>query len=300
MSQGPSLLPDERLLWAGLRGQPVALPGGAMGCRMAYAYLLLFFFGGISVIPLLAFPETRLYAILAVLAIVAAAVAFRVLRKRPSIFVTDRRVLDRSLFGTTSVDLAAVRTYRRRVDRYRDRYGNVTDVATNHLLLGLRDGRVLSVGPVLEYNELTTFLDGVLSGDVDPTKMRGLDGKPSAAEQREDLYVALSCRGNDETYGPIFIGPRGLVRFTDRLPLGLEALLLTALARPEPPEALESRVVSLARRPDAGHALIVDLSAAELAMEGTSVRLRTPERTEHIQLGAQDAMRARKYLQARS
>jgi hypothetical protein len=299
MTYGLSLSPWERVIWAGMRGQPANLPGGAIGCRMLYGYMVLFCFAGIVGIPLLVIPETRLYAIPAAAVILGLFLLYRRYRKRPSIFLTDKRLVERSLFGTTSVELAAIQTYRRRVDKYQDRYGNTSEVGTNHLQIRLRDGRVSSVGPVLDYDELTGFLDGVLSGDIDPSKMPSLDGKP-AMTPREDIFVALESRSGDMTYGPLVIGPRGLVRFTDKLSPALTGLLLTALSRPDPAESVESRVVFLARRPDAGHALIVDLSTATLGMEGAVMRLQVQGRTEHLQLSAEDAMRASKFLKRRA
>jgi hypothetical protein len=300
MSHGPQLLAGERVVWAGVHGQPSQLPGGAMGCRIAYAWTLLFMLGAMSIVPLMVFPEARIFALLVVVVIVAGVIAWRSYRKRPAIFVTDQRIVERSLFGNTSVGIAEVRGYYRRVDKYRDRYGNVTEVATNYVVLVSHAGGQRSIGPVLDYDALTGLLDGLISRDIDPSKMRGLGGSPpAAAESREDIFVAVDNRTEGDAYGPLVIGPRGLVRFTEKLPIALEGQLLTALARPETPEDLEAKVVFLTRRPDAGHALIVDLSSAELGMDSTTLRLKLKDRTVHIQLGDADAMRARKFLQAR-
>ena len=300
MSHGLSLQPGERVVWAGQRGQPARLPGGAMGCRMAYGILLLFGLGTMMIVPLMAIPETRLPSLGLVVVIVACVLAFRAYRKRPAIFVTDQRVVERSIFGTTSVPGGEIRSYHRRIDKYRDRYGNVSEVATNHVILVLCGGGSRSIGPVADYDDFTGLLDGLISRDVDPSKMRGLGGAPpAAAETREDIFVAVENRTDNDSYGPLIIGPRGLVRFTEKLPVGLEGVLLTALAQPGPAEAAEERALFLARRPNAGHVLIVDLSTAELGMDGTSLRLKTPERTLHIQLSDADAMRARRFLHAR-
>jgi hypothetical protein len=266
---------------------------------MAYGWFLISTFGGISAIMLLLLPDTRLYACGAVAAIVAAVVAYRRYKKRPGIFVTTRRIVDRSLLGTASVDLADLASYRRRIDRYHYR-GTVSEVATNHVVLFSKSGGSRSIGPVLAYDELSGLLDGLISGDVDPARMRSLDGQPAAAEQREDVFVAVENATGGEAYGPIVIGPRGLVRFTGKLPIGLEGLLLTALARPDPPEELENEVVFLSRRPDAGHALLVDLSTAKLWMTGATLQIETKGRTESVDLSGADAPRARKFLQARA
>ncbi len=288
------------MVWAGARGQPTRLPGGAVGCRIAYAWMLIFVIATMSAFPLMAFRETRIPALLGLAAIVAAVLLYRRHRAKPAIFVTDGRVLERTLFGVSGVPIADIRGYYRRVDKYRDRYGNVEEVATNIVVLVAHHGGTKSIGPVAEYDELTGLLDGLISRDIDPSKMRGLEPvTPAAAEAREDLFVAVSNHTEGDLYGPLIIGPRGLVRFTEKLPAGLEGQLLTALAQPESPEDLEARAVFLSRRPDAGHVLLVDLSAAELGMDSTSLRVKTAERTLLVQLGDGDAMRARKFLQAR-
>ena len=299
MSHGLPLLQGERVLWAGVRGQPARLPGGAAGMRMAYAWLMASGFGGMVGIPLLLMPQTRLYAGGVVALIVAGVIAWRRYKKRPAVFVTDQRIVERTLLGKTTIQLADIVSYRRRIDTYYYR-GTSSQVATNHLLFTLKSGRGQSIGPVLEYDELAGLLDGVLSRDIDPTVMRSLDGQPAAAEQRADLFVAVDNRTGGEAYGPLVIGPRGLVRFTGRLPIGLEGQLLTALSRPSPPEELENRAVFLTRRPDAGHALLVDLSTAKLRLSGSTLELDVKERVEPIELSAADAERARKFLEARS
>lgn len=297
MDYGLSLAQGERLLWAGVRGQPARLPGGAAGARMAYGWLLISFFGGISGIPLLLLPQTRLYAFGVVLLLAACVVAYRRWRKRPSIFVTDRQLIDKGVFSTTRVGLADVASYRRRIDTYYYR-GSESEMATNHFVITLRRGGTASIGPVLEYDELAGLLNGVISRDIDPTMMRSLDGQPAAAEQRDDVFVAVDNRTSGEPYGPLFIGPRGLVRFTSKLPVGLEGLLLTALGRPGPAEELESRAVFLTRRPDAGHALVLDRSKVQLRVSGNTLELDLRERLEPVELSATDAERARRYLGA--
>lgn len=288
------------MIWAGARGQPARLPGGAVGCRIAYAWGLLFVFASMSMVPLMAFRETRLWTILAVVVLAVIVVLVRKRGKRPAIFVTDRRVLERTLFGTTAVDLGMISGYFREVVKYRDRFGNIEEVATNIVVLVAHHGGRRGIGPVAEYDELTSLLDGLISREIDPTKMRGLDPiSPAAAETREDLFVAVRNRTEGDEYGPLIIGPRGLVRFTEKLPIGLEGLLLTRLAEPNEAEDLEAHAVFLSRRPDAGHVLLVDLSKAELGMDGTALRVKTSERTLHIQLDDADVMRARRYLQAR-
>ncbi|APR82719.1 Hypothetical protein A7982_08068 [Minicystis rosea] len=280
------------------------MANGALGLRMAYAWMMLFFFGGTTAIPLLVLPETRLYTLAVIAIIVGAVLAYRRYRKQPAIFVTDARLVDRGLLGTKSVELPAIATYARQVVHYHYK-GSVSQVATNLLVIGER-GRTSTIGPVLEYDEISNFLSGVIAREIHPPSMRSLDGQPAAAEQREDIFVAVDNRSDGEVYGPLFIGPRGLVRFTSKLPVGLEGLLLTTLAGPGPLEDLENRAAALARRPDAGHVLLVDISKVELHMDGASLQVVTtarpltdPGRTMTIQLGDADAARARKYLKAR-
>jgi hypothetical protein len=264
---------------------------------MVYGYFVLCVFGGGTFFTLLVLPDTRLFAFGGLLAVIGIVIAFRRYRKKPSIFVTDLRLLQRSLLGTVTADLADIATYRRRVDQYVYR-GTTSDRATNIVLLALRSGGVRSIGPVAEYDDLTRLLDGVISRDVDPTTMRSLEGQPAAAEKREDVFVAVENGTREEPYGPLVIGPRGLVRFTSKLPIGVEGLLLTALARAGSAEEVENRVVALTRRPDVGHALVVDRSNAKLGMNGAMLEIDLGNRVERVELAPADAERARKFLGA--
>lgn len=285
------------MIWAGQRGQPTRLPEGQAGLRILYLWVLLFLFGGPVLGILLMMPESRLYTLGAAVLIVAAFLHYRRNNKRPSIFLTDRRLVDRSLWGTTVASLAEIVSYRRVIARYYYR-GTTSEVATNKIALRLQGGPVRSIGPVHDYDDLTAFLDGVISRDIDPTRMRGLDGEPATAEQREDLFVAVQNQSEGEAYGPLIIGPRGMVRFTQQLPIALEGQLLTTLAQPDSAEELEGHVVFLSRRPGAGHVLLVDLSSAELDLKGTSLRVKSKGLTVDIQLAAADAPRAQRFLQA--
>ncbi|MBK8254236.1 MAG: hypothetical protein IPK82_16405 [Polyangiaceae bacterium] len=298
MLHGLKLASDERLLWASQRGQPTRLPSGALGCRMAYAYVMLFALGGMVALPLLILPATRMYTVPATLVI--ALIAYLLYRRsqKPAIFVTDKRLLDRDLFGTKSIELANITAYRRLMNKYRDRYGTQYEVATNTVLVGLRSGAVIPVGPVAEYEELTDFLDGVISRDIHPTTMRSLDGKPAAAEQREDIFLAVENTTEGDVYGPLFIGPHGLVRFTEKFPLALQGLLLTALARPDSAETLEHTVLAYTKRTGTGHSVVANLDETQIGMDGTSLRITDAQRTFHVQLADHDAMRCRKFIKA--
>lgn len=270
-----------------------------MGCRMAYGFMLIFFYVMMAFVAGIAFKESRPYVLGSIVLIVIGVILFRNQRAKPAIFVTDARVIERSIFGVSAVDAAGIQSYQRRIDRYRDRYGNVQEVATNNVVL-LGPSIRKSVGPVADYDAFTSLLDGLLTRDIDPTKMRGLDPvTPAFAETREDMFVAVQNWTEGDLYGPLFIGARGLVRFTEKLSPGLEGLILTVLAQPTSVEDLESKIVFLARRPDAGHVTLVDLSRADLGMDSTSLRVKTAERTLMIQLTDADAMRCRKFLQSR-
>jgi hypothetical protein len=297
MSAPFPVLPGERVLWAGARGEPARLPGGAVGCRIVYAWFLLCMFGGCLLFSLLVLPQTRVFAFGSVFAIAGGVVAYRRYRKKPAIFVTDRRLIERTILGVTSADLADIATYRRRVDQYVYQ-GTTSDRATNIVVLTLRSGGARSIGPVAEYDDLTRLLDGIVTRDVDVTTMRSMDGQPAEAEKREDVFVAVENGTREDPYGPLMIGPRGLVRFTSKLPIGVEGLLLTAIARAGSPEEVESLVVQLSRRPDVGHALVLDRSNAKLGMNGTTLEIDLGNRVERVQLSAADAERARKFLGA--
>lgn len=140
---------------------------------------------------------------------------------------------------------------------------------------------------------------GVLARDVDLTALAPLDGAPPPAEKREDLLFVLHTRTGGEAYGPLFIGPTRLIRFTEPLPRLLESTLLTVLASPQSAEQIEPQLGHLIRHPKAGHSLVLELTATPLRVEGTTLLAEREERDEEIELAARDAERAARFLAAR-
>jgi hypothetical protein len=233
--------------------------------------------------------------------VVAAIVLWWRARQRPAFFLSTERLLHRGLFGGwQSVPLASIARCRRRVVRRYDRFGNVEDVQTDTAILTFANGFERYYGPVRDIEDLLDLVQqGAITRSVNLAALEGLDGTPPAAAARPDFFVALRTRSGPEAYGPLLVGPTRAIRFTDKLPVILEAILLTLLAGSTPAEQIEPQLDALLRHPKAGHALVVSLSDVALDMRGADFVLKGSQREEIVTLEPDDAARAAAFVAAR-
>ncbi len=299
MARDLLLLPGERLLWSSPRGRSRFLarannPRMIMGMFILGFYLLAMLAWGLV--------QVGVAGTVPILGLLAALVYWLRWRARqPAFFLSEQHLFCRRRLGGWDVhDLSLLRRCERFIDRVRTRYGGVVETATDAVTLTFEGRPSPLVGPVKDFQGLWDLLQhGVLAKDVSFAALPSLDGAPSPAEKREDLLFVLQTRTGAETYGPLFIGPTRLIRFTEPLPRLLEGTLLTLLASPRSAAEIEPQLAHLVRHPQAGHSLVLELAAVSMLVEGTTLRVERPEREEEIELSARDAERAARFVAQR-
>jgi hypothetical protein len=296
MARDPLLLPGERLIWSSPRGKNRFLaPSNNPRVMMAMM------FGGFYVLSML-FAAAVYVGVLASLLIVALLVAFglwlRALGKRPAFFLSEQHLFARRrLGGFDALDLAKLRRCERYLARTYTRTGGIIETPTEAVTLHFENGMSRLVGPPQDFQGLWDLLqNGVLTHNLSFQALPSLDGAPTPAEKRDDLLFVLHTRTGGETYGPVFIGPTRLIRFTEPLPRLLEGTLLTLLASPQSAVEIEPQLGHLVRHPQAGHSLVIELGKAPITVDGTTLRVEREEREEEIELSARDAERAARFV----
>jgi hypothetical protein len=218
-------------------------------------------------------------------------------RIRPAFFLSDRRLFQRRMIGgVESFPLEKIRGCQRYIARYWGRYGT-REVMTSRLVLRFSEGPDVLFGPVRAVGQLADLVQGgVIERFVDLRALPALDGDPAPAEARGDLFFSLFTATDGATYGPIFIGPTTLLRFTEELSTWLSSQLLTLVAAQARPEEIEEQVLRLSRHPDAGHVTILEIGEVRLHMEGDTLVVLMEGHDKQIELRPRDAARAAKYL----
>src|SRR5262249_53180733 len=150
-------------------------------------------------------------------------------------------------------------------------------------------------GPVKKVEDLAELLhSGVLARYVDLRALPSVDGSPAPAEVRGDLFLAMQTETGGMTYGPLFLGPEKLLRFTDELPEGLKNQLFTLVSQDARPEEIEEQLLRLARHPGARHSTILELGNVKMTITGNALSVQMAERTDVIEMPPRDAERAAK------
>jgi hypothetical protein len=224
--------------------------------------------------------------------------AWRWSRRQPTCFLTTERLYQRTLLsGLRVIPLDQITRCQRYLNRVRTRYGGVEELPTEAVTLTLTRGGEVRFGPMKDFDGLWDLVqNGVLARSVDLRALPELGGAPAPAEQREDLFLALSTRKGEDTYGPLFLGPTKLIHFTEPLPRLLESIFLTVLASPATAEQIEPQLAGLVRHPQAGHSLVLDRAAASLSVDGPVLVARHDDRQERVTLRPTDAERAARFL----
>jgi hypothetical protein len=294
MQKDIPLLEGERVVWKSRIG---GTTGWGTGVQ------LLFVFGGMQILGMLMMVpiiDNLLVSIAAYLGLAAAAalgVGWLVFRYRPVFYLSDRHLIRRRFLRAPEITpIEKIRDVRRYIARYYTRYG-MREITTNRLILSFPDRNDQLFGPVHDVTGLVDLLNyAVLNHHVDLRALPTVDGSPATAEVRTDLFFALVTASGGMAYGPLFIGPSRLIRFTETLPKTMEQQLLTLIAAPTDPPEIELTVQKLSRRSDAGYVLVVDLAETALKLEGGTLFVTLPKRVQEIDLKAQDADRLGKYL----
>lgn len=176
-------------------------------------------------------------------------------RLRPSLFLSTAALIARTWFGEyRRHPLAELEHIDHYTARYRGKYGRVHEVATNMLQLRLRDGRTVLWGPTKDSLLISDLLHHVLVDKwLDLTLMPDVRGAPAPAELRDDLFVCVRSKSDGFDYGPLFVGPTLLVRFTDEFAPAMLARLFTLLGRAHDGLDAQQQVDALLKTPMLGH-----------------------------------------------
>lgn len=222
-------------------------------------------------------------------------------RLRPSYFLTPSRVLAAKLTGGFEAwPLSRVREARQYVAVYHGRYGQRQEVLTNRVELVLDSGGVVRFGPVADVTSLLDLFEhAVTTHWIELEALPEVGGALAPAEARDDVLFVAKTSTAAMPYGPLFIGPTRVVRFTEVPEAHQLGRLYTLLARPGTAEELEELLVSTARAGTLGHFVDVSREDARPSVDGKIVSLRLGERLEPVALSAADADRARCVLGAR-
>jgi len=216
-------------------------------------------------------------------------------RLRPSYFLTPSRVVAAKLMGGFEIwPLTRIREARQYVAVYQGRYGQRHEVLTNRVELVLDSGGVVRIGPVADVSSLLDLFEHAVSSHwIELAALPEIGGALAPGEARDDVLFVARTSTAAMPYGPLFVGPTRVVRFTEVPEAHQLGRLYTLLARPGTADELEEVLVSTARGGTLGHFVDVARDEARPTVDGKTVSLRLGERLEPVVLSAADADRAR-------
>ncbi|MDQ3032787.1 MAG: hypothetical protein M3Y87_10245 [Myxococcota bacterium] len=219
-------------------------------------------------------------------------------RLRPSFFLTPTTLHARRAFGGwQSVRLEELTSAERRIVVYQSRYGP-REVVTSRVAMQLAGRRTADVGPIADVDGLIELLnDAVITSHVSLDALPGIvRGEPAPAEVRTDVFLAARSESGGMAYGPLFIGPTRVLRFTKVLEPSALARLYTVVGDAIDAEEAELRAVDFAKRPMAGHVLDVERAQVKLQVDRDVLFAKLPQREEEVKLAMRDADRLRTVL----
>lgn len=223
-------------------------------------------------------------------------------RLRPSYFLTPTRLLAAKIWGGfESWPLARVREARQYVAVYHGRYGERREVVTNRVELVLDSGAVVRFGPVADVQGfLDLFEHAIATRWIELSALPEIDGALAPGEARGDVLFVARTSTAAMPYGPLFVGPTKVLRFTEVPEAHLLGRLYSLLARPGSAAEAEELVLSTARTGNLGHFVEVERDACRPSVDGTTISLRLGERVEPVAVSQRDADRARAFLRGRA
>lgn len=304
MIDGIKLEPGERVVLQSPRGGTAGY-GGLMW--------LLILFGGshvcgaLMIIPLLVSDDSKradgtttmmISSIVSLLVGGAALVRWLLLRRQPSYFITDRRLIARRLFWTPVViDLDNVASAARFMVKY-TRYGRVVnEVLTHRVAVAFHSGGYRRLGPIKYPDEFTALLQSVAHRIVDCRALPDVSGGLSAAEARTDVFFAQTTLTGGAPRGPLFVGPTKVIGFSEVFFTTRLYQVLTIVGASRSPEEIEQSVVALAQNSEfgRGRAVIMDREGLDLSVVGGQLLLTSGDKKVAFDLAPPDAERAAKY-----
>lgn len=283
------LAEGEYIIWSSPRSKTKAISG-----RMAVGIFFIGFYVFISLVMLVAFTGWPGF-IVSALAFVGIVLFIRWYRNRPAFFMTNKHLIDAGVIFKQKVPLASIRGCERYVQEVYTRYG-VERVLTDKVLL-LTGGQTITFGPPLDFDGLWELIHhGVLTPTIQISALPSLDGELCPAERRTDVLFLLSSKTDGDEYGPLFIGPSKIIRFTEKLPSMLERILLTVAAASNTPDELEHHVQQLVKHPHAGHSLTFDREMTAASVDGATLTLTAPERVIKMDVRPGDVTRTAAFV----
>lgn len=223
-------------------------------------------------------------------------------RTRPSFFLTPKRVIARKLTGgEESWPLSSVRAMRQYIAVYRGRYGSVQEVPTHRVQLQLQSNAWVTIGPIADMQGLLDLYEhAIATGWIELEALPEVGGAPAPGETRDGIFFAKRTSTTGMSYGPLFLGPTRVVRFTEMLEAHQLGRLYTLLARDADADEIEELIVSTARSGNFGHFVDAARDDARPSIDGRTLSLRLGERSEPVELASADADRARSFLAKRA
>jgi len=225
-------------------------------------------------------------------------VRWLLLRRQPSYFITDRRLIARRLFWTPIViDLENVASAARFLVQY-TRYGRVVnEILTHRVAVTFRSGGYRRLGPIKYPDDFASLLQSVAHGIVDCRALPDIAGGLSAAEARTDVFFAQTTLTGGAPRGPLFVGPTKVVGFADPFFATRLNQMLTIVGASRSPEEIEQSVIALAQNTEfgRGRAVTMDREGLDLVVTGGQLLLTSGEKKVAFDLAPADGERAAKY-----
>lgn len=157
----------------------------------------------------------------------------------------------------------------------------------------------MKFGPVLDFEGVWDLIHyGVLTNTINLSALPALDGGAAPAEKRNDLLLLASTKTDGDEYGPLFIGPTKIIRFTEKLPHLLQSILWTVAASENTPEEMEHHLQQLVRHPQSGHSNVWERDLCNAVVKGNTLELTTPERVIEMELRPADVTRTAAFVRA--
>lgn len=218
-------------------------------------------------------------------------------RRRPAFFMTNKHLIDAGLIFKQKIPLASIQGCERYVQEVYTRYG-VDRILTDKLNL-LAAGQTVLYGPVADFEGIWELIHhAVLTSTIQISALQPLDGSPTPAEKRNDVLFLLSSTTDGDVYGPLFIGPSKIVRFTEKLPSMLERILLTVMAAQNTAEEMEHHILQLVKHPHAGHSITLERDATAAVVDANRLKLTASDKVIQMELRPADVTRTAAYVRS--
>jgi hypothetical protein len=216
-------------------------------------------------------------------------------RRRPAFFMTNKHLIDAGIIFKQKIPLVSIQGCERYVQEMYTRYG-VERIMTDKMVI-LSAGQSVMFGPVFDFDGLWELIHhAVLRDTIQISALPSLEGGLAPVEQRNDILFLLSTTTEGDVYGPLFIGPTKIIRFTEKLPSFLERMLLTVGAAQNTPDEMEHHLLQLVKHPQAGHSITLERGLTAASVQGNTLTLTASERVVTMELRPADVTRTSAFV----